>query len=153
MRPRRGHPPRTPWIAHTTELRVRFHEVDSLGIAWHGHYLAWFEVGREALGRAFGLGYAQLVEAGLVAPVVHACIDYARPARHGEILEILARLHRQEAARIDLSYEARRDGELLARGHTTQVFTRPDGELLLEQPPILRDFYRRHADRFSDGPS
>ena len=41
-----------------TSLRVRFSEVDSMQIVWHGEYVRYFEDGREAFGREFaGLGY------------------------------------------------------------------------------------------------
>ena len=40
-----------------TEIRVRFSEVDSMGVVWHGNYLKYFEDGREAFGRKHGLGY------------------------------------------------------------------------------------------------
>lgn len=39
------------------EQRVRFDEVDSLGIVWHGHYVKYLEDGREAWGRKYGLTY------------------------------------------------------------------------------------------------
>lgn len=40
-----------------TSLRVRFSEVDSMQIVWHGEYVRYFEDGREAFGREFaGLG-------------------------------------------------------------------------------------------------
>jgi len=46
------------WIA--TEETVRFNEVDEWGMAWHGHYLAWFEAGRLALLRQFDLTPKQI---------------------------------------------------------------------------------------------
>ncbi len=38
------------------EVRVRFSEVDSLKMVWHGSYVKYMEDGREAFGREFGLG-------------------------------------------------------------------------------------------------
>ena len=37
------------------EETVRFNEVDEWGMAWHGHYIAWFEAGRMYLLRQFDL--------------------------------------------------------------------------------------------------
>jgi len=34
----------------TTKIQVRFNEADPLGIVWHGHYIRYFEDGREAFG-------------------------------------------------------------------------------------------------------
>lgn len=45
-------------LVNKTSLRVRFSEVDSMQIVWHGEYVRYFEDGREAFGREFaGLGY------------------------------------------------------------------------------------------------
>lgn len=40
-----------------TNIPVRFSEIDSLGILWHGHYIKYFEDGREAFGAEYNLGY------------------------------------------------------------------------------------------------
>ena len=40
-----------------TEILVRFNEADPLGIVWHGHYIRYFEDGREAFGNQYGIGY------------------------------------------------------------------------------------------------
>ena len=32
-----------------TEILVRFNEADPLGIVWHGHYIRYFEDGREEI--------------------------------------------------------------------------------------------------------
>ena len=39
------------------ELEVRFSEVDSMGVVWHGSYAVYFEDAREAFGAKYGLGY------------------------------------------------------------------------------------------------
>ena len=40
-----------------TEILVRFNEADPLGIVWHGHYIRYFEDGREDFGKSYGIGY------------------------------------------------------------------------------------------------
>ena len=132
-----------PYLEHVHRFRVRFVEVDALGIVWHGHYLAYFELGREAFGEEYGIGYADIRAAGLVAPVVHASCDYLQPARHGQELAVFTRLHASASAKIEFSYEVRRadDDVLLASGRSTQVFTDEQGDLLLNQPRLMQAFY------------
>ena len=43
-----------------TDIKVRFSEVDSMGILWHGHYIKYFEDGRESFGRSFEFGYMNI---------------------------------------------------------------------------------------------
>lgn len=135
--------PNTPYLESKVGFKVRFQEVDSLGIVWHGHYLSYFEQAREAFGIKYGLSYLNIRDSGLAAPVVHASCDYHQPAIYGDELEVTARLHFVRAARLEMSFEVRRDLVLLATGFTVQVFTDFEGRLILNRPPILEDFYRR----------
>ena len=54
-------------LRSTSRLRVRYAETDQMGVAWHGDYFAWFEVGRTDLLREQGLTYREL-EAQQPAP-------------------------------------------------------------------------------------
>ena len=47
----------TERIVHRIEMAVRFNEADPLGIVWHGHYIRYFEDGREDFGKKYGLAY------------------------------------------------------------------------------------------------
>lgn len=137
--------PKGKYLEHRVPARVRFQEVDSLQVVWHGHYLTYFEDARAALGGRYGISYTDIMEAGLAAPVVHAACDYLRPARYGDDLEVLIRLIRTPGAKLTFYYEVSRlaDGALLARGRTVQAFVDADEELVLTTPPFLREFYRR----------
>jgi acyl-CoA thioester hydrolase len=122
--------------------------VDALRVVWHGHYLSYFEDARLAFGDAYDLGYQHLLEAGLVAPVVHVSCDYLKPARFGDRLEVEARLYQRDAARLEFHYRVIRpsDDALLATGHTAQAFMALNGDLLLTQPEFMRAFYARWQD-------
>ena len=53
------------------EIPIKFSEVDSLRVVWHGNYVRYFEDGREAFGRQYGLGYLDIFENGnLAVPIV-----------------------------------------------------------------------------------
>ena len=148
MRRRRGKD-LGPYIEHRTYLRVRFQDVDVINVVWHGHYLSYFELGRESFGEEYGLGYLDIRGAGLVAPVVHVSCDYLQPARYGDELTVIPRLHPSDRAAIDLSYEVRRasDDALLAKGRTRQVFTDIEGNLVLNQPDLMRAFHAQWHDQ------
>ena len=46
-----------PPLRAITKRRVRFEEVDPLGIVWHGRYPSYFEDARVELGRKYGIDY------------------------------------------------------------------------------------------------
>ncbi len=141
--PRRPAPPR-PYLEDRMTLRVRFQEVDSLQIVWHGHYVTYFEEARRAFGRRHGLDYPAFIEQQIAVPVVQLRLDYLAPARLADLLEVRCRFLKSEAPKLEFEYEIRRDGEerLLASGSTVQVFTTPQGELLLQWPAMMIERYR-----------
>ena len=134
----RGGPPR-PYLEEKTSLPVRFNEVDALHIVWHGHYANYFEEARRAVGRRYGVDYTTFIEHHVAVPVIHLHVDYLTPARLPDLLKVSARLFKSKSARLDFDYEVRRgsDGALLATGNTSQVFTTPAGELILNWPAFM----------------
>ena len=54
----------------TKRVELRFNEVDSMGLVWHGHYAKFFEDAREEFGKKFGLGYLDIYDSGFYAPLV-----------------------------------------------------------------------------------
>ncbi len=144
MRVTLGQPPPmppVPYLEERTTMRVRFHEVDTLRIVWHGHYVSYFEEGRRAFGRRYGVDYAVFIEQNIAVPVVQLHVDYFAPGRVSDVLEVTTRLLKSEAAKLHFYYEVRRENEepLLASGTTVQVFTTPSGELLLSWPGFMQE--------------
>ncbi len=72
-------------------IPVRFSEVDSIRVVWHGSYVAYLEDGREAFGRRYGLGYNDMFKAGLIAPIVEVNLQYKSPATVDDILVLETR--------------------------------------------------------------
>jgi acyl-CoA thioester hydrolase len=132
-------PANLPYLEETTTVRVRFNEVDLLRIVWHGHYANFFEEARRAFGRRYGVDYTVFLDHNIAVPVVQLHVDFYSPARVSDLLEVRARLLKSEAAKLSFVYEVRRAGEdrVLAGGSTVQVFTNPEGELLLTWPKFM----------------
>jgi len=94
----------------SSTIRVRYAETDQMGIAWHGEYLAWFEVGRTDLLRGCGCTYRELEAQGLRLPVIEVHARFIRPALYDDVLEIRTRLTGLGGARVSFDYEVHRDG-------------------------------------------
>ncbi|MDP3017580.1 MAG: thioesterase family protein [Deltaproteobacteria bacterium] len=122
---------------HETMIQVRFYEVDAYSVVWHGHYVGWFEVGRNELTEKFDMGPLQLKEKNLLAPVVELNCEYKFPATFGESLLIQTTMERTEVAKLIFHYRvlSQRDGKVLATGSTTHVLTDLKGNLLYRVPP------------------
>ena len=125
-------------MLHKTRLKVRFCEVDPYEVVWHGHYISWFEVGRNDLASRFGLDPMQLREVGLMAPVVDLSCKFKLPARYDEEITILTTMQRTETAKLIFSYTVMRDTEMLAEGSTTHVLTDLKGTMLYKVPSAVQ---------------
>jgi acyl-CoA thioester hydrolase len=91
-------------------VRVRYAETDQMGVAYHGGYFAWFEVGRTDLLRDLGLTYRELEAQGVRLPVIETHVRYLRPAHYDDELEIRTRLDEMKGARLSFSYEIHKVG-------------------------------------------
>lgn len=119
--------------------RVRFSEVDPMGIVWFGRYALYFEEGSAELGRRCGLSFEDFYREGLRAPVAKYHVDYLQPLRLDEIFTVSCALIWNEGARLNSEYElVKADGTLAARAYTVQMLARAsDGQVCLVIPPML----------------
>lgn len=121
------------------EIRVPFHDVDSVRIVWHGHYAKYFELARCALLDSFGYGYDAMVESGYIWPIVEMQQKFVKPARFGQQIRAVATLEEWEH-RLKIQYliSDAATGQALTRGTTVQVAVdMKSGEMQLESPPVV----------------
>ncbi|RAW00143.1 acyl-CoA thioesterase [Pseudochryseolinea flava] len=127
-------------LSYRTDIPVRFNEADPLGVVWHGHYLRYFEDGREAFGKEYGLAYLDFYHHGLAVPVVSAHCDYKRPLRYGDSMIVETIYESTPAAKLIFHYKifSKQQQELIATGTTTQVFVDVKTfDLHLTMPPFF----------------
>ncbi len=111
-------------LQYQTEVTVRFNEADPLGIVWHGHYVRYFEDGREAFGKHYGISYLDVYREGFAVPIVSVHCDYKKPLRYGESVIVEVTYVDTPAAKLYFEYRMIEAAtkELVATGSTTQVF-------------------------------
>jgi acyl-CoA thioester hydrolase len=104
----------------TTRLRVRYTEVDRMGVAHHRCHFVWFEIGRTEYLRDAGVVYSEVEGGGTFLPVIEASCAYHAPARYDELVIVRTTLSEMSAARATFAYRIEReaDGRLLASGTT-----------------------------------
>jgi acyl-CoA thioester hydrolase len=127
------------------EIIVRFSEVDSMRIVWHGNYIKYFEDGRESFGTKYGIGYLEVYKHHVMIPIVKVNCDYKKPLEYGDTVIVETRFINSEAAKILFEYNIFRktDNELVATGSSMQVFLTPERELLLTSPQFFIDWKKR----------
>ena len=88
-------------------------------VAYHAHYLVWFEIGRTEFCRADGISYRELEASGVFLAVVDLRVRYRSPARYDDELHPETTLTGVGRVRLDHEYRLLRDGLILATGATT----------------------------------
>ena len=126
------------------EIRVRFNEVDSLGIVWHGHYITYFEEGREAFGRKHGLAYLDVFDNGYTTPIVKTTLEHKLSLRYGEVARIETTIVDTPAAKMIFRFTIfNTKNEIVCTGETIQVFLDSNGELMLTNPSFYEEWKKK----------
>jgi len=109
-------------ISASIDVTVAFHDIDIIGVMWHGHYLKYLETARWHLMDQLDFGYDTMAASGFAWPIVEMHVKYLHAARMGELLNVRASLVEWEN-RITMNYLVTRapDQERVARGKSVQV--------------------------------
>ena len=135
-------------LSDRAEILVRFNEADPLGIVWHGHYIRYFEDGRESFGSRYGIGYLDFYKEGYIVPIVQVHCDYKRSLRFGERVIVETTYIPCEAAKLLFQYRLFKAGtdEIVATGSSVQVFLdRSHSVLQLTNPAFFEDWKRKQG--------
>lgn len=127
------------------DFDIRFSEVDSMNVVWHGSYLLYFEDARETFGKKYDLGYLLMFGNGYYAPLVDLELHYRKPIVYGMRPRIRITYQPTEAAKIVFDYRVfdTKDGSLLAIGRSTQVFMDKEYKLVLYNPPFYEEWKKK----------
>src|SRR5437868_3684236 len=113
---------------HVQRVRVYYEDTDFTGIVYHANYLRYMERGRTNYLRLIGADHRALFEAtekeapGFAFVVRSMTIDYLKPARMDDVLDIVTAPEEVKGASIMLLKQCRRDDELLVEAHVRVAF-------------------------------
>lgn len=133
-------------LSVTKAFDIRFSEVDSMGVVWHGHYAMYFEDAREEFGKKYHLEYLFMYDQGFFEPLVELTFRYKKPLIYGMKPEITITYRPTEAAKIVFDYEIRdtATGEVYVTGHSVQVFMdRTNYQMVLYSPDFYEEWKKK----------
>jgi len=110
------------------QVRVYYEDTDFTGIVYHANYLRFMERGRTNYLRLLGANHRDLfVETESEAPgfafvVRSMTLDYLKPARMDDILDIVTAPAQVKGASITLDQEVRRGAEVLVTASVRVAF-------------------------------
>lgn len=132
-------------LINRTELKVRFSEVDSMKVVWHGHYVKYLEDGREAFGAQYGISYLDFFSNGILVPLVNIEIDYKRFLLIGEKAIVETRYVDSKAAKLKFEYTIFNSAtnEVIVKAKSVQVFLNLNHELLFTLPDFFMQWKQK----------
>lgn len=132
---------------HVLPVRVYFEDTDFTGLVYHANFLKFCERGRSDFIRLLGIDHRSLANPSDGEPAVFVVrrieIDYFKPARIDEVLEVVTRCAELGGATLVLIQEVKRDGVVLARAKVSVVLVSEAGK-----PQRLGQLVRDALERF-----
>ena len=98
---------------YSLPVRIYWEDTDAGGVVYHARYVAFLERARSEWMRANGHGQASLQAAGIVFAVRAMTLDFLRPARLDDALDVTAELVECRRASLVFRQQVLRDGERL----------------------------------------
>jgi acyl-CoA thioester hydrolase len=128
-------------VSTSVTLKVPYYDVDLMQIVWHGNYLKYFEVARQALFRKYGVDLRRYSEdTRYVFPVVRSTIKHIWPLRLDDEFVCTAVL-KEARVKIVLDFEIKliSNGKVCARGRSEQVAVLiPEMEMVFQIPEEIQ---------------
>jgi len=126
-------------LSAEVEIEIPFFDVDPMAVAWHGHYVKYFEVARCAMLRKIDYDYPKMHASGYLFPVVELYLKYVNAARYGQAVVVAAEILEYEN-RLKIGYRIRdkASGQRLTKGWSVQVAVdAKTNELQFVSPKVL----------------
>ena len=116
---------------HLLPVRIYFEDTDFSGVVYHGSYIRFMERGRSDFVRLIGVGHTGLGQGDHGEPLVFAVrrinIDFLKPARIDDLLEVRTTVREMGGARLELRQTIDRDGQPLVEADVTIVLINREG--------------------------
>jgi acyl-CoA thioester hydrolase len=125
---------------HHMQVRVFYEDTDFSSAVYHASYLRFFERGRTNFLRLLGTDQRTLfdeIEVGGAFVVRSMTIDFLKPARMDDMLDIVTTVEEVKGASITLNQQCRRDDTLLVKAQVRVAFIA--GGKAQRIPKALRD--------------
>lgn len=136
---------------HILPVRVYFEDTDFTGLVYHANYLKFCERGRSDFVRLLGIHHRELIAAGggnepAAFVVRHMEIDFLKPARIDDVLEVVTGCVEMSGAAMTLAQEVRRDGVVLMRARVKVVLVSASGKPL-RLGAMIRSAFKRFVNQ------
>jgi acyl-CoA thioester hydrolase len=143
LKPRRGAlelpiPEKRFW---DVDVRVRYADTDQMGVAYHGSYMVWFEIGRTEFCRSKGFAYLDLEQTGYRLLITDLRCRYRKAVRYDDVITIRTWVGEFKKRMMTFGYRilCQKTGEIAASGETRHICL----DILSGRPRTLPERFRQ----------
>jgi len=134
-------------MAFTSRIRVRFGDEDHAQIVYYPRFFHFFHCAFEDFFDQQGFPYRDCLDVDRIGwPAVHAEVDFEKPVRFGEELDIEVRISRIGGKSATFEYTALRGGERVCRGQVVVACMAMETYAAREIPDKYRALFERHVE-------
>jgi acyl-CoA thioester hydrolase len=133
-----------PLDTFTLEVRVRYAEVDRMGVLHHSRMFVLLELARTEMLRRHGMSYRTMEDEGWFLVISRLACSFKSPAHYDDVLLIETKIVRMTHTRIDHAYRVVRqsNGELIAEAETALACVDRQGSVQ-RIPDSLKALYEK----------
>ncbi len=118
-------------ISFDYHFKVRYKDIDQMGVMYYSRYYEYFEAARTDMMRALGLTYKALEHEGIMMPVVHSESDYFHGPGFDDHLTCITEVREFPKGKMEIHYTLVPDDDrkmILNQGKTVHAFVKMDGK-------------------------
>lgn len=129
--------------------RVHYYETDKMGIVHHSNYVRWLEEARVHTMEEMGYSFKRLEEEKIYSPVLSYNVEIKHSTTFDDIVEIITKVKSYNGVRLEMEYEIKSQGNLVATAITKHCFTNENGlpQRLGKTVPELDKKFKEELER------
>lgn len=124
------------------KFQVPFHDLDPMEVVWHGNYLKYFDITRDALFRKLEVDLYHIYEhSKFIFPIIRTNTKYVYPLRFRDEFICRAKLlGADHKITVDFEIRLAADNRIIAKGKSEQAAVKiPEMETLFKIPDEIRN--------------
>ena len=140
------------YISKST-IRVKYADVDAMGVVYHGNYAQFFEAGRAEAFRNLGYTYKNFEADGFSLPVVEMKTRFLKPAKYDDLITITTIIKTFPSRKLTIFTELYNElSELITNAEISFIFVKSTNMSLISAPEkfkaILLPFFKKLGEEW-----
>jgi acyl-CoA thioester hydrolase len=131
-------------MKHIFEQKVYYSDTDAYGVAWHGAYLRWLEMGRVELCKMMGFSISDLQQQDILLPVVNMNLKYKMSAKLEDIIVIETEISEFKGLSVTFkqSIKSKETSKTFIEAEFVVVAIHNDSKLYRRMPEVLAEKFK-----------